>query len=410
MSEKLKGLREERGKIGAEMRAILDTAETEKRKPTTEELAKHRKLFDTQETLRQQIEAEERQVEIDRELAERKAAEDEDARRKANGGGDTRADLQNRAFSNYLRTGIVAGEGAAEFRALQADADTTGGYLVAPEQFIARLLKFVDDLVFVRQNAEILPPLTTSAKLGIPTLDTDIADADWTTELATGNEDSSMAIGKREMEPHPMAKRVKVSNKLLQIAAIDPENLVRQRMGYKVAVTQEKAYLTGTGAGQPLGVFTASADGISTARDVSTSNTTSSPTFDGLKSAKFALKGQYWGNARWLFHRNTVELISKLKDGEGRYIWQQSVREGEPDRILNFPYDMSEFAPNTFTSGLYVGLLGDWKKYWIVDSLNFQIQRLIELYAETSQVGFIGRYEGDGAPVLEEAFVRVKLA
>jgi hypothetical protein len=30
--------------------------------------------------------------------------------------------------------------------------------------------------------------------------------------------------------------------------------------------------------------------------------------------------------------------------------------------------------------------------------------------AETNQVGFIGRLETDGAPVLEEAFVRVKLA
>jgi len=39
-----------------------------------------------------------------------------------------------------------------------------------------------------------------------------------------------------------------------------------------------------------------------------------------------------------------------------------------------------------------------------------QIQRLNELYAETNQVGFIGRLGTDGAPVLEEAFVRVKLA
>lgn len=36
--------------------------------------------------------------------------------------------------------------------------------------------------------------------------------------------------------------------------------------------------------------------------------------------------------------------------------------------------------------------------------------RLNELYADTNQVGFIGRLETDGAPVLEEEFVRVKLA
>ena len=38
------------------------------------------------------------------------------------------------------------------------------------------------------------------------------------------------------------------------------------------------------------------------------------------------------------------------------------------------------------------------------------VQRLVELYAETNQTGFIGRVETDGMPVLAEAFARVKLA
>ena len=46
----------------------------------------------------------------------------------------------------------------------------------------------------------------------------------------------------------------------------------------------------------------------------------------------------------------------------------------------------------------------------LADALSMQVQRLNELYAETNQVGFIGRLETDGAPVLEEAFARVKLA
>ena len=61
-------------------------------------------------------------------------------------------------------------------------------------------------------------------------------------------------------------------------------------------------------------------------------------------------------------------------------------------------------------TGQYVGLLCDWSHYWIADALTLQIQRLTELYAEKSQVGFIGRMETDGQPVLAEAFVRVKLA
>jgi HK97 family phage major capsid protein len=70
---------------------------------------------------------------------------------------------------------------------------------------------------------------------------------------------------------------------------------------------------------------------------------------------------------------------------------------------------LSEYAPNTFTSGKYVGILGDFRFYWIADALDMQIQRLVELYAETNQVGLIGRLETDGMPVLSEAFTRVTL-
>jgi len=105
-----------------------------------------------------------------------------------------------------------------------------------------------------------------------------------------------------------------------------------------------------------------------------------------------------------------VERIAKLKDNDGQYIWRESTRVGEPDRLLGLPVMMSEYVPNTFTTGQYVGMLADFSAYWIVDALDMQIQRLVELYAEANQVGFIARRELDGMPTLEEAFVRAKLA
>lgn len=252
--------------------------------------------------------------------------------------------------------------------------------------------------------------LTQSASLGVASLDTDPADPSWTTELAIGSEDSSMVFGKRELEPKPLAKSIKISNKLLRLSTLDIEQLVRARLAYKFGVTEEAAFISGSGAGQPLGLFTASADGISTGRDISTGNTTTSIQTDGLLEAKFGLKPQYRPRARWLFHTDAVKQIAKLKDGDGQYIWQQGIQAGAPDRLLNLPYMESQYVPNTFTAALYVGMLGDFAYYWIVDSLDMTIQRLVELYAATNQVGFIGRLECDGMPVLEEAFVRVKLA
>lgn len=304
-----------------------------------------------------------------------------------------------KAFRSYLARG--------ERRGLQVDSDVDGGY-TAPAQFVARLIKDIDDETFVRRAANILP-VTNADSIGFPSLDTDMDDADWTIELGTGSEDD-MKFGKRELHPHPLAKRVKVSKTLLRVSALDIEALIRGRMAYKFGVTAEKAYLTGDGVRKPLGVFVANDAGIPTSRDYSTGNTTTAIVADNLIGAKFYLKGAYLARARWLFHRDVLASIYKLKDGNNQYLWQPGLQAGVPDRLLGLPLDMSEFAPNTMTAGQYVGGLFDWSNYWIADSLSMSVQRLDELYAETNQVGFIGRMETDGMPVRSEAFVRIKLA
>ena len=57
-----------------------------------------------------------------------------------------------------------------------------------------------------------------------------------------------------------------------------------------------------------------------------------------------------------------------------------------------------------------LAVLGDFSKYWISELDQIAIQRLDELYAKTSQIGFIVRVWRDGMPVLEEAFQRLVLA
>jgi HK97 family phage major capsid protein len=300
-----------------------------------------------------------------------------------------------------------------ERRAMQADQDDLGGFLVTPLQLVDQLLAAIDDQVWMRQVATVIA-VPTADSLGVPTADTDPADAEWTSELGTGNEDSSMRVGMRSLHPQPVAKRLKISRTLVRKAP-NSEAMIMRRLGYKFGITQEKGFLVGTGAGQPLGVFTASPAGISTARDVSTDNAATAITMKGLINAKYALKAAYWPNARWLFHRDAVKQIATLRDdsggaGTGQFLWYPSVREGEPDMLLGRPMMVSEYAPNTFTTGLYVGIFGDFSNYWIADSLQMDMQRLVELYAATNQIGLIGRMESDGMPVLEEAFVRIKLA
>jgi HK97 family phage major capsid protein len=407
-------LLEERANLITQARELLEKAEGEDRDLTQEEQNTWDTLMNKADELRQRVDRLERQADLDHELEQRNGSDplhtqqDPEEQRS---GQPNESERRMQAFQRILPAWLLNDYRSLplqEFRALQADLDVSGGYLRPPEQFINDLIKAVDDMVFIRQWATSYT-VTSAESMGVPSLDTDPADSNWTTELATGSEDSSMAVGRRELHPHPLAKRIKISRKLLR-AVPSAEQLVRDRLAYKFGITYEKACLTGSGSGQPLGVFTASDDGISTDQDVSTGNTTTEIRFDGLIEVKYTLKPAYWPQARWLFHRDAVKQIAKLKDGEGQYLWRESVRVGEPDRILGFPAHMSEYAPNTFTSGLYVGILGAFANFWIADALTLEFQLLNELYAESNQVGLIGRLESDGMPVLEEAFVRVKLA
>lgn len=291
---------------------------------------------------------------------------------------------------------------------LQAGVFTKGGVFQPPIEWLAELIKNVDDQVFVRQNARKFR-LERAASLGVPKLDTDIDDADWTSELGTGSQ-GDFTFGDRELRPHPMAKSVKVSKTLPRVSAMPIEQFVRERLEYKFRITDEKAFLTGDGVQKPLGIFTASAQGISTARDVSTDNDATAIKADNLHEVKGALKSGHLATARWIFHRTAITKIRKLKDGNGQYLWLPGLSGGTPSMILDLPYDQSEYCPNTFTTGLYVGALCNWQFYWIADALDLTIQFLDQLYAATNQDGYIARRETDGMPVLEEAFARVKLA
>ena len=406
----LQEMRQDRAKLVTQAREILDKAEAEKRDLSAEEQTSWDKIMADVEKKGKEIENEEKQQAVERGLEKSQAEPIKPPLTNSDGSVNPRATEEyQKSFRSYIRSGLQILK-AEEVRAMQADDPTLGGYMQAPQQFVAGLLKAVDDATIIRPLATVYP-IEKAESLGSVSLDTDISDPEWTGEITTAPEDSSLRIGKRELRPHPLSKLVKISNKLLRVSVISPDTLVQQRLAYKFGIVQEKAHLVGTGAGQPLGVFTASDDGISTGRDVSTGNTTTEIRVDGLIEAKFAVKAQYWSKAVWIFHRDAVKQISKLKDGEGRYIWNPAgIQNMQVDTLLNRPVKMSEYAPNTFTASQYVGIFGDFSFYWIADAMNLTVQRLVELYAATNQVGFIGRLESDGQPVLEQAFSRIQLA
>lgn len=395
-------MRNSRAALVAEGRAVLDKAVEEKRDMNAEERVKYDKILADGAALKESIDREEKQLALENEMRDLAGKPGAPSPKQ-----ETTEERKVKAFRNFL----VGDCSAAEYRDLVNDTGLKGGFLHPPEQYVTQLLKGLDDLVFIRPFANTIK-LIQNDTLGIPTLAQDLSDPTWTTEVAQVDLDTQMEFGKRHLFPKQLSKRVLVSMKLLQTAQIPVDSLVSERMAQRFAITLENAFLNGSGTGEPLGVFTADPNGIDTDRDVSDGNTATEITADGLINAKYALKQQYRNRntVRWAFHREAVREIAKLKDSDGQYIWRPGIVANEPDRLLNIPVDESEFAPNVFTSGLYVGILADWSYYYIAELQNMEMQRLNELYAETSQVGFIGRGYWDGAPVMPAAFARVTLA
>ncbi|RKN86749.1 phage major capsid protein [Paenibacillus ginsengarvi] len=407
MKAKINEMRQERAGIWEQAKALNEKALNENRDFTAEEQAQYDKMMSDMESKKNQIDRMEAALRTDEEMSASGGSQFRQPPSTGTERVNARATPEYRAaFERFLVDGISA-LSPETIKGMASDPDSQGGYLVTPQQFVTELLKEVDNMVFIRQFARGFQ-LKTAKSLGVPTLDGDVDDADWTTELRTGNE-TDITLGKRELRPHPLAKRAKVSNTLLRQTAGGAEALVRERLSYKFGVTLEKAYMYGDGNSKPLGLFVPSNDGIPTSRDVVGANTATAIKADTLIDALYGLKQNYQGNARWGFHRDVLKEIRKLKDANGQYLWAPGIAGGQPDTILSKPFFQSEYAPNDISAGKYIGIIGDFRYYWYVDALDFAIQRLVELYAETNQTGFIGRYEGDGQPVLGEAFVRIKM-
>ena len=330
-----------------------------------------------------------------------------------------RSGLENkdliRAFIDYSnpdigRAAFQSKEGREMLRAFQMDLDTTGGYLRPPDAMSADVIQGVDDMVYIRQVANVIPVRIGQEYVG-RVRHTRQDDATWTTEHQQIIEDETVDYGVYTWRPHRLTKLLLVSRDLLQMGSdIFMQEFSSEAM-YAFDVTQEKAFLTGTGAGQPQGVLVNGPDGgpIGSDRVSSVGNTNTAMTYDGIVTAEFELKAQHRRMAKWMFHRHGVRNLYTIKNDEGTPYFRNKMAEGESDSMGGRMVMESEYMPNTFTTGLTVGILANWYHYRIVESKTFEVQVLDQPWARVNQVGYLFRWYLDAKPELSEAFIRLAL-
>ena len=123
---------------------------------------------------------------------------------------------------------------------------------------------------------------------------------------------------------------------------------------------------------------------------------------DNVIDLYYSLKAPYRRRATFVMHDQTVKNVRKFKDSTGNYLWQPSVKEAEPDRILGRPVYTSVYMP-TIASGAKTVLFGDFAYYWIADRQGRVFKRLNELFAVTGQIAFLATQRVDGKLILPEA-------
>lgn len=180
---------------------------------------------------------------------------------------------------------------------------------------------------------------------------------------------------------------------LIQDEAYNIESEVLEIGAERVGRIVNEELTTGTGSGQPNGVVTASALGVTAA-------SATAITVDELITLEHSLNSAYrkGKNVRFMFADSTLALIKKFTVGtaDDRPLWVPSRREGEPDRLLGYQYVINDDMPAA-TTGLKSVLFGDFDKYRVRKAGYAQMARSAERYIENRKTVFyiFGRWDGE---------------
>ncbi len=290
------------------------------------------------------------------------------------------------AFRSYLLGGPM------EARTQSTLSGAAGGYAVAPDtSFYGRVLETIKFFGGVEAFGATVFNTATGADLPIATTDDTSNTGAIVAEEGSHASGTNVTLGQKNMKAFLFSSKiVKVSMQLLQDASFDFEAFLGRLFGMRLGRIQNTYFTTGLGTIQPQGIVT----GASVGRQGATGFATTVD-FTELKRAKHSLDIAYRNGARWMFNDSTALAISLVKDGNGRYLLTDSVREGDPPMLLGHPVvingDMADMAASAKPI-----VFGQGSAYYIRRVAGMEVRRLNELYAENGQIGMLAFLRADG--------------
>ena len=360
----IKTLTEQRNDKVTELQAIVNKAKLETRAMTEEEKTQFETLEKEIKGIDDTIAAETRArgLEIIEETKEDKKK-------------DTKAELEERAFENYIR-------GVVEER---ADKNLTAGDngAVIPSSIANKIIKKVYDMSPIYQLAT---RYNVGGTLNIPYYDESaqsitMAYATEFTEL----ESTSGKFASIELKGFLAGVLTKVSKSLINNSQFAIVPFVVNAMAESIHRWVEGELLKGT---------TDKVAGLSTGTQAITSASSTAITADELIDVQESIPDVYQGQAIWIMNKSTRTAIRKLKDGQGNYLLNKDVTAKWGYTLLGKDVYTSDNM-SAMEAGKTAIYYGDMSGLAVKLSEDINIEVLREKFATQHAIGVVGWIELD---------------
>jgi len=266
----------------------------------------------------------------------------------------------------------------AEAKAMRADSDPDGGYVVHSVMSDG-MTKVMAEISPVYRLARRVP-MSTGASFEEP-VDREQLDATWVSELGSRTDTDTPQLGMFTVDLNEIFTMPKLSQKLIDTASINVVQWLIGKSGEAFAIKEGQAFHDGNGVGRPRGFLSYT---LSTAGDATrtwgsvqyiftgasgafpTSSATVNPA-DILVDVVSAMRAQYRDGAVWLMNRATAGICRKLKDAEGRHVWVDSLVLGAPAVLLGYPVEIDEQMPDVGADALAIAFANLAKAYTVIE-------------------------------------------
>lgn len=282
-------------------------------------------------------------------------------------------EARNEAWQRYLRAGDESGLARLDTKSLNTGTDEQGGYVAPPE---------LDRLIEARlQAASPMRTIATVRQTSAGTYRKPVglgAAASWTGETDARTETTAPNLALLDFPVGELYAMPAATQTLLEDSYADIDAWLADEVEVAFSAQESAAFISGDGSGKPKGLldYPIVADASHNWGEIGSvaGDFSAGDPGDQLIDLVYAPKSQFRANGRFVMNRRTVSAVRKLKDGDGRYLWQPGTG-GEGATILGYPVNEVEDMPDIGAGNAAIAF-GDFRRgYLIVDRQGARVLR-----------------------------------